>query len=404
MDIPLPTPYPSPGESPPAVPGAPLRVRLKGNLKRTLWRVWTPDGHGRVAKVFHAPGLQRFRDRGRARREAAALDEARRRGLPVPSLLGVEKHSGRWSLLTQFLPGTVPLDQLLGTPSSPSRASAPVGPSRRALARALGQFLAEIERSGLEHTDPHPGNVLVEAATGKLWLMDLYGARFEAPLGPGPTGAPAPHVLGMLMTAGARLRDITDTRFRAVCLRAFERARGAPTAMTRQEIESRLRTLQRAHVMSRVAVWSRESTATALLTGPRGARSVAVRSAGSGPERGWRIARLRRDRDACRAVWDSAVRATLHGIPTVRPRSLALDPPYFVEVDMPGQGDLVPGNGTHPQHAAAVAVLRALLAERGLKTTGPFEIDREGNAHLGPGAPLLPAEEPVPFPGGSHPS
>ena len=55
---------------------------LKRNFKRSVLEDVAPDGKRSLLKVFHAPGLGRLRDRGRARREERAHRTLRAAGLP----------------------------------------------------------------------------------------------------------------------------------------------------------------------------------------------------------------------------------------------------------------------------------------------------------------------------------
>ncbi|MEM9380293.1 MAG: hypothetical protein AAGB93_10130, partial [Planctomycetota bacterium] len=98
-----------------------------------------------------------------------------------------------------------------------------------------------------------------------------------------------------------------------------------------------------------------------------------------------RTERVEADRPTVDAVWSTAVRATLHGLPTARPRSVSLAAPWVCEVDVPA------ATGAAPDPASA-ASLRALLADRGLALEGPMLVDGSGHCHVGVGARLVPVE------------
>jgi len=67
------------------------------------------------------------------------------------------------------------MDEVDGHPVSDREAVTATGRSPEELAdNLLGTFLAQALTDGLFHADPHPGNVLIDAA-GDLWLID-YGA------------------------------------------------------------------------------------------------------------------------------------------------------------------------------------------------------------------------------------
>ncbi len=77
------------------------------------------------------------------------------------SLLELVRERGR-SLLVLEDPGGEPLDRLLGQPMTLE--------SFLRLAIGIATALAEVHRRGLIHKDIKPANVLVDSATGQVWL------------------------------------------------------------------------------------------------------------------------------------------------------------------------------------------------------------------------------------------
>ena len=353
----------SPIESPPSEPEPERRV-LKANAKRTVERQVLPDGTAHLVKRFHAPGLGRLRDRRRARSEAAALVEARRRGLPVPAVVSVRREAGEWVLRLTWIEGARPLADVVEHGPTPE--------GRGRLARRVGELLAAAEASGLRHPDPHAGNVLVDRG-GALWLVDLARARFAA--------HDPRRFERSLVLAAARIRDLCDARFRAVIHRSLREARTSsaplPPAGT---IEARSRDLQREDVAGRVRVWRRDSTATEVVAGPP--RTVRQRGLVAPPPEGWSTVRLDGSPAEAAEVWSTLVRATIHRLPAAVPRAVSLEAPHFVEADVPGSA----GATTSPEAAAA---LRLQLAERGLTLVGDPLRAPDGAAIIGPSNRLV---------------
>lgn len=345
---------------------------LKSNAKRTVECELLPDGTRSLVKRFHAPGLGRLRDRFRAHAEANALREAARRGLPVPEVRSVgreeTREGGRWALRLAWIEGARSLAEVVELRDVPG--------GRVRLARRIGTLLAAVEASGLRHPDPHAGNVLVDRS-GELWLVDLARARFGPP-------SPARFEAGLVL-ATARIRDLSDRRLRAVALRAFLRARtGTAPLPSGADLEARARTRQREDVAERVAVWRRESSATTVTAGSPAV--VRRRHLDAAPAPGWRTVDLGCTGEEAAAVWSTLVRAVIHRVPAAVPRAVSLGPPHRVEVDVP---DAAASHLT-PQ---AEEALRALLLDRGLLLQGTPLVDADGNALVGPGNRLAPAED-----------
>ncbi|MBL6756457.1 MAG: hypothetical protein ISQ11_08610 [Planctomycetes bacterium] len=349
---------------------------LKTNVKRTVRLDRGVGGEVTLSKHFHAPGIGRLRDGVRARSEARALAEAARRGLPVPEVLGLERNGASWTLRLQWIPHARTLDEVTGGLDITAPPHAPGGRTRvHRLARAIGSLLAAIEASGLQHPDPHAQNVLVDGAD-KLWLVDLARSRFVRPSAAGFERT--------LVLACARFRDLSTRRFRALVFRAYLRARSASfPAPDPASVERRAMEKQREDVARRVRVWRRTSSLTAVDEGPP--RTVRALEMGEGPEPGWCTQRLDCSRSEADAIWAHLVRARMHRLPAVRPRRLALSPPYFVEFDIPAQG------AGEPDEPACEA-LRVALAARGLRLHGSPIAAPDGAALIPPRGDLLPME------------
>jgi tRNA A-37 threonylcarbamoyl transferase component Bud32 len=92
--------------------------------------------------------------------------------------------AGESFLITREIVGAVTLyEYLLGRFGSPAAGSAE---QRRALAAALGEFVARIHEAGVIHPDLHPGNILVVPTADGLpnfHLIDLHDIRLGSALG-----------------------------------------------------------------------------------------------------------------------------------------------------------------------------------------------------------------------------
>lgn len=360
------------------------REVLKSNAKRTVRLDVGAGGQPTVCKHFHAPGLGRLRDGRRARAEAAALQEAARRGLPVPEVLAVERNESSWTLRLQWIPRTRTLAEVTGGAGSrrtqQEHSAGSAGPPWQRpptahLARRVGQLLAAVEASGLRHPDPHPGNILVDDR-GHLWLVDLARSRFAAPA--------AAVFEQALVRACAGLRECSSPGFRGLVFRAYLRARTVPyPAPAPLEIERRAVRQRRRDVAQRVRVWRRTSSSTIVEEGKP--PTVRARHAGEQPAAGWRTVRLDGTRREADAIWAHLVRASLHRLPAARPRRVALGPPYFVEFDLPA-------HHPEPPEPAAVRALTARLRDRGLSLEGQAMAGPDGSALIPPLGRLRPLE------------
>ena len=114
------------------------------------------------------------RSAGRVERETAARLSAR--GIPVPKVLALGEGrlpGGRAAnfLVTETIPGVVPLDQWVVGVSDKERAHI-----ARLHAAALGTFVRRLHDAGVLHRDFHAGNILVAQPnrTPAFYLSDLH--------------------------------------------------------------------------------------------------------------------------------------------------------------------------------------------------------------------------------------
>src|SRR5712671_768060 len=131
--------------------------------ERVLCRGWRGEGDGdrtAVLAVFSAseyptPGLV-----DRLAHEYGLKDELDGRSAVRP--LALVREHGRTMLLLED-PGGEPLARLLGQPMETGRFLR--------LAAGLSAALRQVHERGLIHKDIKPANVLVNSATGEVWLM-----------------------------------------------------------------------------------------------------------------------------------------------------------------------------------------------------------------------------------------
>ena len=108
-------------------------------------------------------------DRARASREHALLGELHRRGVRVPRPIALERQGDAWEVRMEWLDGARALSEFLD-----ERADWPV--ARERVMRALGELLASLHASGVDHPDLHAGNALVDSR-GAVWAIDFHKAR-----------------------------------------------------------------------------------------------------------------------------------------------------------------------------------------------------------------------------------
>ena len=279
---------------------------LKTGPRRTVWVEWSTGTPRRVIKRFHAPGiLDRLRDGHRARREVHALHRLARLGFPVPRNARARRVQGHWQLETDAIEGGRSLDQILdgGHPWP-----VPAGQ----VARNLASLLARMHRRRLVHTDPHPGNVVIDAR-GQAWLVDA--AQVRRSWGPRP-------LRRLLVILAASVRETANRGFRLRFLHQLEAQLGR-ILIPRSDYEAferQARARRRAHVQRQLDRWTRESGVV-----------TAVRPIPDRP--GWRLRRLPpgpwrrlRPNDAAAGlrIWTELARWREHHIPGPRPILLRL--------------------------------------------------------------------------------
>ncbi len=153
---------------------------VKSGPHRTVYRVALPTGtvyvkHCRIngarawAREAMRPPKARLEFENAARLRSIGI------GAAVPLAWGTPdtRWPGQSFLITRDLAPAVPFpDFIEGRELSPN--------SRREFARALGAFLAQLHENGINHPDPHPGNLLVswEEPTPPAPLPDGRGKTF----------------------------------------------------------------------------------------------------------------------------------------------------------------------------------------------------------------------------------
>lgn len=348
--------------------GHPLGLtRIKGNVKRSVYREDRRGEGVQLLKLFHTPGIGGLRDGVRARGEARRMDSARAAGLPVAEVLGTAKAGRGWALRVRWIEGGVPLDSVL----------AKRGIRRSQLARALGELLALCQAQGFVHADPHPGNVLVDGH-GTLWLVDLGRSRI---------GRSVALVIESFERGAGSLRE-TDGRFLVAAYSAWRRSaarRGLPTLPGPSAIDRAAKAHRLAAVARRLRVWKRNSTPTAV-SEEEGRPVVRVRNLGAAPGARRIQSADYGSQSAASRAYDVLVSAHLHHLPGALPVSLALGPPWRIEFATPPDAA--------PTTEPPCPRLSKLLRHRGLRAQGTLLMDKGGSTWVGPETAL--AEEPGP--------
>jgi tRNA A-37 threonylcarbamoyl transferase component Bud32 len=172
-------------------------------------RVWWKD---RVAGAWAGFGLV-----SRSYREARALQELRRAGLPCPEWIAAgEDEGGRAFLLVRELTGSVDLRLFLER-----QRSAPLA-ERFRLARRLGEALARVHAAGFDHPDLYAKHVLVDPDTGDLRFLDWQRSRRRRSVSRRQRWRDLAALHASLADHLARPRE------RLACLLAYLRAAGQP--------------------------------------------------------------------------------------------------------------------------------------------------------------------------------
>jgi Ser/Thr protein kinase RdoA (MazF antagonist) len=164
---------------------------VKSNPQRTVYRVRLPGGavyvkHCRITG-FRAWAREVLRP-AKARLEFENALALRDCGVSAVVPLAWGHSDSAWPgesyLITRSKDDAIPFVEFAERvlPSLPPVEQRPV---RRQLARALGEFMANLHDAGVAHPDPHPGNVLVELPPSRVprfALIDLHAVRIGQPL------------------------------------------------------------------------------------------------------------------------------------------------------------------------------------------------------------------------------
>ncbi|MFO0805321.1 MAG: lipopolysaccharide kinase InaA family protein [Gemmataceae bacterium] len=152
---------------------------VKSGPHRTVYRVQLPGGVVFVkhCRILGARAWLREAVRpAKARLEFENLFELQKRGIPAAVPLAWGTFDSPWPgeswLITKSLDDAVPFTALVAQPMTPGE--------RRELARSLGRFFAKLHDAGVDHPDPHPGNLLVR--DGRFSLIDLHAVGLTGPL------------------------------------------------------------------------------------------------------------------------------------------------------------------------------------------------------------------------------
>lgn len=255
-------------------------VLLKDSPLRRVWRTRLGDRSVVLKESRIRGSAERVRAiwlRSRARKEAAMLREARRRGLPCPEALaavverGLSPRSG-WLVLEDLGSGRDVASILRDELGARTRSD-----DARGLLATCGEEIARAHAAGLRHHDLHLGN-LWRGDDGRIFLLDLHSAHFASAHGAAPRVA---ELSGLLLS----LPWPEDAALREALLAPI----CAGASMRLAELEAALPRLLARHLRRRGARALRPSGSFVRLRG-EGARAAA------GPH-SWGLAR-RGGRDA----------------------------------------------------------------------------------------------------------
>ena len=164
---------------------------LKLSALRLVLRLPDPERGRVVLKLYRRKGVvEAIRSlwlRSRSARERRILEEARRRRIPCPEVLGAGHDAGAMPRLGWLLL------QDLGEGESLDRIHEDRGLTPPEL-ESCADLLRQAWAMGLRHRDLHLGN-FYRRAHGEPCLLDLHSARFVAPAGSGPFVPPRPSAL-----------------------------------------------------------------------------------------------------------------------------------------------------------------------------------------------------------------
>jgi len=171
--------------------GAPSTSVLAG--RQPLLEMATESGVLLVRRFSHGGLLRaftgsRFANPARPFRELCSSAELASLGVSTPEVVAARARRSRgfgWILeiVTRRVDGAIDLGKLVEL----ARCGEIDAAEMRAIVAALGRFVARLHAIGFVHADLTLKNILVERASAgrgppNLWLIDLEGARFAAPL------------------------------------------------------------------------------------------------------------------------------------------------------------------------------------------------------------------------------
>jgi len=152
---------------------------LKDGRRSAVTQVCPERGWLCVKEYRHIGWADRVRDAlpgSRGRRAWRGAQRLKARGIAAPEALGLLEHGGTAYLVTRFIEGAGPLNELLlgrfAHPRGPSEVAA-----RRALARQLGAWLRAAHDAGVYHDDWSAKNFLAAERDG-VW--SFYFLDFES--------------------------------------------------------------------------------------------------------------------------------------------------------------------------------------------------------------------------------
>lgn len=152
---------------------------VKTGPHRTVYRVTLPGGtvYVKHCRIMGPRAWMREALRpAKARLEFENLLALQERGISAAVPLAWGSLDSPWPgeswLITLSLDGAVPFIEFIEKPMTPGE--------RRELSRSLGRFFAKLHDSGVAHSDPHPGNLLID--NGRFSLIDLHAVSLSAPL------------------------------------------------------------------------------------------------------------------------------------------------------------------------------------------------------------------------------
>lgn len=114
----------------------------------------------RVKKGYRHPVIDEKLRKSRTRLEARLLGEARRAGVPVPKVIGIDEKEGR--LVMEFVDGTR-IKELLD------------GENAEKLCRTIGKEVGLLHKAGIAHGDLTTSNMIFRA--GKIFIIDFGLAK-----------------------------------------------------------------------------------------------------------------------------------------------------------------------------------------------------------------------------------